>query len=155
LETWELIARESIRDLVARYNANGDAGRFEPMLELFAEDAVLEVPNEILAGRAAIRSFFDAVAAGGSGGPRVRLLRHFTATLQLDVEGPSDARGRCYYQVLTEAGLDHWGRYVDRYHCQRARWLFAHRVVSVDGAVAGGWADRRASQSRPRASTSR
>jgi uncharacterized protein (TIGR02246 family) len=148
LEIWELIARESIRDLVARYNANGDAGRFDSMLELFAVDAVLEVPNQTLAGRAAIRSFFEAVAAGGSGRPRVRLLRHFTATLQLDVEGPSKARGRCYYQVLTEAGLDHWGRYVDRYHCQDGRWLFAQRVVSVDGSVAGGWADRRTSQSR-------
>jgi ketosteroid isomerase-like protein len=146
LETWELIARESIRDLVARYNANGDAGRFDPMLELFAEDAVLEVPNETLAGCAAIRSFFEAVAAEGSGRPRVRLLRHFTATLQLDLEGPSEARGRCYYQVLTQAGLDHWGRYIDRYRCQGGRWLFAHRVVSIDGAVAGGWADRRASQ---------
>ncbi len=57
MEIWELIARESIRDLVARYNANGDSGRFDPMLELFAEDAVLEVPGRRLEGRAAIRAF--------------------------------------------------------------------------------------------------
>ena len=42
MELWELEARESIRDLVARYNANGDSGRFDPMLELFAEDATLD-----------------------------------------------------------------------------------------------------------------
>ena len=38
VEMWEAIAREAIRDLVARYNANGDSGRFEPLMELFAED---------------------------------------------------------------------------------------------------------------------
>ena len=36
MELWELVARESIRDLVARYNANGDSGRFDQVLELFA-----------------------------------------------------------------------------------------------------------------------
>jgi ketosteroid isomerase-like protein len=143
VETWELSARESIRDLVARYNANGDAGRFDPMLDLFAEDAVLEVPGEILTGRTEIRGFFEQVAAGGSGRPAVRRLRHFSATLQIDLESRTAAHGRCYYQVLTEAGLDHWGRYVDRYCCPEDRWLFAHRVVSVDGTVAGGWASER------------
>lgn len=43
MELWELIARESIRDLVARYNANGDSGRFEQMLEVFADDASMEL----------------------------------------------------------------------------------------------------------------
>ena len=28
MQLWELTARESIRDLVTRYNSNGDAGRF-------------------------------------------------------------------------------------------------------------------------------
>ena len=42
MEHWELIARESIRDLAARYNANGDAGRIDQVVELFAEDAVLD-----------------------------------------------------------------------------------------------------------------
>ena len=147
MEPWELAARESIRDLVARYNANGDSGRFDAMLELFAEDAVLEVPERTLQGRAAIRGFFEDVAAGEGGLPRVRVLRHFTATLQIDLESEGEARGRCYYQVLTEAGLDHWGRYVDRYRGEGGRWLFAHRVVSVDGAIPGGWAASR--EARP------
>ncbi len=43
MELWELVARESIRDLVARYNANGDAGRFDQVLALFADDAVMEL----------------------------------------------------------------------------------------------------------------
>jgi len=140
MEPWELAAREGIRDLVARYNANGDSGRFAAMLELFTQDAVLGVPEGRLEGRAAIGAFLEGVAAGAGGRPPVRLLRHFTATLQIDLESETRARGRCYYQVLTEAGLDHWGRYVDRYRCEEGRWLFEQRDVSVDGAVPGGWA---------------
>ena len=140
MEHWELEARESIRDLVARYNANGDAGRFDPMLALFAADAALEVPERRIEGRAAIRAFFEGVAAGADGRRAVRLLRHHTATLQIDVDSPDEARGRCYYQVFTEQGLDHWGRYVDRYRRVDGRWLFSERRVTVDGAVPGAWA---------------
>jgi hypothetical protein len=110
------------------------------MLELFAEDAVLELPDEVLTGRAAIRGFFERVAAGDAARPAVRRLRHFTATLQIDLESRTAARGRCYYQVLTEAGLDHWGRYVDSYRRVEGRWLFQTRRVTVDGAVPGAWA---------------
>src|SRR5215472_3218788 len=59
---FELAARESIRDLVARYNANGDSGRFDAVMALFAEDATLELEGEILHGGAAIRAFFERVA---------------------------------------------------------------------------------------------
>ena len=141
MELWELEARESIRDLVARYNANGDAGRFDPLLALFVEDAVLEVPKQRIEGRAAIRAFFEAVAGGEGGRRPVRLLRHHTATLQIDVHSPSEAGGRCYYQVFTETGLDHWGRYVDDYRRVEGRWLFSRRRVTVDGAVPGSWAE--------------
>ena len=140
MEPWELEARESIRDLVARYNANGDAGRFDPMLALFAEDAVLEVPGEQIEGRAAIRRFLEGIAADPGQRRPIRLLRHYTATLQIDLVSQTEATGRCYYQVLTETGLDHWGRYVDRYRRVDGHWRFAHRKVSVDGAVPGAWA---------------
>jgi len=140
MEPWELEARESIRDLVARYNANGDSGRFDPLLALFAEDAVLEVPDGRIEGRAAIRAYFANVARGATGRPPVRLLRHHTATLQIDVDSPDEARSRCYFQVFTESGLDHWGRYVDDYRRVDGRWRFARRRVTLDGSVPGGWA---------------
>ncbi|MCH8133366.1 MAG: nuclear transport factor 2 family protein [Myxococcales bacterium] len=140
METWELVARESIRDLVARYNASGDAGRFETMLELFTDNAVLVVPDGTHQGRENIRVFFESVAIGNGRRPGGRLIRHFTATHQIDVLDPDAARGRCYYQVLTDAGLDHWGRYVDRYRRTDAGWRFQERQVSIDGTVPGGWA---------------
>ena len=145
MESWELAAREAIRDLVARYNQYGDHARFEPMIELFAEDAVLELDaGERYDGRPAIRAFFESAADGG-----VRFLRHLTATHQIDVDssGSADvsgsAEGRCYFVVLTEKGLDHWGSYRDRYRRVDGHWRFASRSIRVDEVTPGGWADTR------------
>jgi hypothetical protein len=140
VEAFELEAREAIRDLVARYNACGDSGRFDPMLALFAEDAVLELDDATLTGRAAIRAYFERVAQRTGAGRKARLVRHFTATHQIDVLSEREARGYCYFAVLTDAGLDHWGRYRDEYRCEGGRWRFARRKVSLDGKVEGGWA---------------
>jgi uncharacterized protein (TIGR02246 family) len=140
VEPFELAARESIRDLVARYNANGDAGRFDAMLALFAEDATFEFEDETLEGRSAIRTYFERVAERTGSGRAAAFVRHFTGTHQIDVLSEHAARGRCYYAVLTERGLDHWGRYVDDYRKVGDRWLFQRRKVTLDAAVPGGWA---------------
>ena len=141
METWEIVARESIRDLVARYNANGDSGRFDPLLELFCESAVMVLPDGQYQGKGEIRRMFERVAqdTGRDSGSRARFIRHFTSTLQIDLAGPNEASSRCYYAVLTDQGLDHWGRYVDRYQCVENDWLFSHRNVTVDAGVPGGW----------------
>lgn len=153
MEAWQLAARETIRDLVARYNASGDAGRFDEAMALFAEDAVVAVtPGRTYEGLREIRTLFTGAAkteaperdrAGKKG-----FIRHFTATHQIDILGPDEARGRCYYAVLTESGLDHWGRYVDQYVRRDGCWLFLRRDISVDASVPGGWADRASARLR-------
>jgi hypothetical protein len=141
MEIPEIEARECIRDLVARYNANGDSGRIDAVVELFAADAVLEIPGRELRGREAIRSFLGGIGASTraqlAGG--VKLIRHFTATHQIDVDAPDRACGRCYYAVLTDRGLDHWGRYLDEYRRVDGRWLFGRRRATVDGRTPGSW----------------
>lgn len=141
MEPWELGSRESIRDLIARYNTAGDAGRLEAMLELFCDDAVLEVDGREHCGIDAIRATFAAAAQSTVDG-HASYIRHFTATHEIEVEDPARARGRCYFQTLTERGLDHWGRYVDVYRCDQGSWRFARRRVVLEGLVSGGWADR-------------
>ena len=51
--------------------------------------------------------------------------------------------GACYFLAVTEHGVDHWGRYRDRYVPDGDRWLFAHRFVRTDGTTPGGWAASR------------
>ena len=99
MELWEIEARESVRDLVARYNANGDSGRIEQMVELFAEDAVMLIPPEgEYVGREAIRDFFGSIAKGTKdevqrNSDAVRFIRHYTATHQIDVLDRDNAKG--------------------------------------------------------------
>lgn len=142
MELWELDARESIRDLVTRYNSNGDSGRFPQVLDLFAPDAVMEIvgaDGETTAyrGRDEIATIFTgardrwAEAAESRGAPPY--VRHCVFTHQVDLLARTHARGRCYFQVLMAHGLDHWGRYFDEYEERDGRWLFAHRRVTTDG----------------------
>jgi hypothetical protein len=135
MELWELAAREHIRDLVAHYNLAGDRGWIDDMMQLFAQDATLSVDGTDHVGQDAIRSVFTDAK-----GPHPELVRHHTATLKIEVPSPERASSRCYFQVLTVNGLDHWGRYADRYALVDGRWLFTHRSVRVDGATKGGWA---------------
>lgn len=154
MQRWELEARECIRDLVARYNANGDAGRYEQMLAVFADDAVMEVrsrngPQRRYEGREAIAGLFEAAAADFAagthdGGPtadhgtepardrRVHYVRHFTATHQIDLVDRSHARGRCYFFVVMPHGPDHWGRYLDEYGVRDGRWVITRRQALSD-----------------------
>ena len=139
MDLWELVARESIRDLVARYNANADSGRFDQVLECFAPDAVMELDGRPYRGRPEIRTIFTGAKERVERGPQPIIVRHHTSTLQIDVTGPGDATSRCYYQVLSGTGLDHWGRYLDRYGVIGGRWYFLHRREFLDGFVPGSW----------------
>ena len=65
MEQWELIARESIRDTVARYNHAGDSGRYDDMIGCFTVDGVLAGtptaiwPVSLLEGTAPERNSYD------------------------------------------------------------------------------------------------
>ena len=133
---------EAIRDVVARYNLYGDSGRFDELLALFTDDTTLVTDRASYDGVAQIRRMFETVA-----GPTPERVRHFTATHVIDVDG-DEATSRCYFQVLTAAGLDHWGRYRDQLTRVDGRWLFTRREVRVDGMTPGGWADQRMPEHR-------
>jgi hypothetical protein len=134
MEHWELVAREAVRDLVARYDANGDTGRFDQLIELFAPDAVMETGDgSARTGPEEIRTIFTGARDGARYGDHPVYLRHMTATLQIDVIDESRAKSRCYYFVITDIGLDHWGRYIDEFRTVGDTWKFARRRVTMDG----------------------
>ena len=155
MELWELVARESVRDLIARYNANGDSGRLEQMLEVFAPDAVFETLDLRFDGKQAIHDFFTDVTRQAAG-PQERIrdtpsvtdwkargnrpmLRHITGTTQIDVIDEHTVKARSYYYVLTPHGLDHWGRYLDEFGLVDGEWKITHRKEHTDAAFEGGW----------------
>ena len=141
MDLWELIARESIRDLVARYNSNGDSGRFDQVLELFAPDAVMEIDGRAYNGRDEIRTIFATAADAVQRWPEPVIMRHNTATLQIDIASPTEASSRCYYYVIMSHGLDHWGRYIDDYGVIDGEWRFIRRREFWDGSIPDSWAE--------------
>jgi hypothetical protein len=159
MEAWELLARECIRDTIARYNSKGDTARWEDLEELFAPDAVMDIDGQIHEGRPAIMAMFratqeSAVDDSATSDARLRhttmrewlsignkpFVRHFTSTTQIDVLSRATATARSYYFVLTVHGLDHWGRYIDDFTLMGSRWVFARRQHRLDAAIEGGWA---------------
>lgn len=147
MEIWEVVARESIRDLVTRYNTNGDSGRFDNVMALFADDAVMELEGPegptLYRGHSEILTIFtgtkdrwaDELGSEKAADAPPPYVRHRVATHQIDVDDESHARGYCYYQVVMPHGLDHWGRYFDRYEQRDGRWVFTHRKVTREGQV--------------------
>ncbi|HWF22140.1 MAG TPA: nuclear transport factor 2 family protein [Acidimicrobiales bacterium] len=148
MELWELVARESIRDLVARYNANGDSGRFEQMLALFADDGVMELvgtSGEVrrYEGVEEIATIFIGTKAGWDDAAAAthtpHHIRHFVTTHQIDLVDATHATGRSYYAVIMAHGLDHWGRYLDDYEERDGRWRITRRRALSDGKTPGGF----------------
>jgi hypothetical protein len=84
-------------------------------------------------GRTAIVEFLDGVAAPGAqpaGG--VRIVRHNLTNIRFLELTPEHARVASYFTVVTEIGLDHYGRYRDAYIPVGDEWLIKHRLVSTD-----------------------
>jgi 3-phenylpropionate/cinnamic acid dioxygenase small subunit len=151
----ELLAREAIRDLVARYHSFGDAGRFDQLFELFADDIVMELRS--VGRRPAVHTGIDEVRAiftgtsdrvldrdTGRDGSAVPYIRHHHASHRIDVVDADHATGRSYFAVIAgvrggPGGLDHWGRYTDEYVRRGGRWLFRRRQVVTEGHAEGGW----------------
>ena len=138
MEEWELAARECVRETIVRYAHLVDGGRFDDLLELFTEDAILEPDTRPPArGRAAIRALFEETGARLRAAQSRPFIRHHVSNIDVDVQGSDLARARSYVLALTDSGPDHWGRYHDRLVRVDGRWLFQHRRVRTEGRTAG------------------
>jgi ketosteroid isomerase-like protein len=150
VELWELSAREAVRHTIASYTYAADNGRFDDVAALFARDGVLEVQGiggATTQGRDAILGFFRGVGGDVVTTAPPGRMQHHVSSLRVEVVSQTEATATCYFTVMTGAGVDHWGRYKDRFapdeHDGDGRWLFAHRLVRTDGRTPGGWADSR------------
>ncbi len=130
MDIWELVAREHIRDTLARYNWAGDAGRLEELAETFCADGVLEIRGlRPLRGRSEIIAFLGGVTG------KATIVRHNVANVAFTNVARDQAQVSCYFTVVTHIGLDHVGRYRDTFVPDGDTWLIKHRKVSTDWAA--------------------
>jgi uncharacterized protein (TIGR02246 family) len=133
----EVVAREEIRDVIARYSHAGDRGRLDDLVACFAEDGVMELEGLApLRGRDAIRRHLAGVVEDLAAATTRATLRHHVSSIRIERTAADEATARAYFAVYTEIGLDHWGRYDDRFARTDAGWAIARRRVRVDGAAA-------------------
>lgn len=139
MESWEVVARELVRDTIARYAHGADTGHFEALADCFTADGVLELEGEKVVGREAIRDFLGRQAQSVARTPAVTYVRHHVASTWIEVAGRAAATARSYFVVLTDVGVDHWGRYRDALVPDGDRWRFTRRTVRTEGRTPGGW----------------
>jgi SnoaL-like protein len=137
VEMWELVAREQIRDTLARYNWSGDAGRVDALAETFCAEGLLEIRGRPpLRGRSEIASFLSGVTGSVAGDVDVKpVVRHNVANVLFTGLTPQEAHVSSYFTVVTHIGLDHFGRYRDTLVPDGDTWLIKHRKVSTDWAA--------------------
>lgn len=136
VELWELAAREHIRDTLARYTWSGDAGKIDDLALTFAPDGVLEIRGEEpLRGRDAIAARLGGVATTPVAPGVKRIVRHNLANIRFTAVSAERAAVSSYFTVVTEIGLDHYGRYRDEFARVGDQWLITHRFVSTDWAA--------------------
>lgn len=129
MELSELLTREAIRDLLARYTYNGDRGRIDALVACFADDGVLEFPRSSGTGPAGVK----AALTGGERNPAIRFVRHHVTPPLIDLaEDGASATARSYFAVTSDNGPDHSGTYDDQLVLTEAGWRFARRRVRVD-----------------------
>lgn len=110
-----------------------DQRRFDELIELFAKDGVMTRPDTgDITGRAAIRTFFDALTTDP--------LVHASGNQLVDVISETEATGASYVTVFRNPEIAENGtpklnapyavaRYEDRYVLEDGKWRFAYRAT--------------------------
>jgi hypothetical protein len=137
----DLLAREAIRDTMAKYNTSGDRLKVEEYVACFTDDAIMEsefVPEDRMfryAGKAAILAWQTRWRNRDPGAGAIHgatFIRHHLSTSKIDLTGPGTARARTYWVAWTDIGPDHAGYYLDDFRKVGEEWLIAHRRVRLD-----------------------
>lgn len=128
--SWEITARESIRETMAAYNYAGDRGRLRDLATAFSPDGALQIGSEdaVVGPDAIVDRLSEAIQLD----PVPKFVHHHVTGLHIRSASPDLITSASYFQVLTDAGLDHWGRYADTFVPIGDRWLFSHRRISAD-----------------------
>lgn len=137
----ELLAREAIRDTIAKYTLAGDRLKVDDYAACFTEDGIIEAemtPGECLfryTGREEIRAWQNRWRNRKPGQEAVHkatFVRHHLSTCKIDLTGPDTASTRTYWSAWSDVGPDHAGFYLDDFRKVGDQWLIARRRVRHD-----------------------
>ena len=136
--------RVQIHHTMAVYCSSVDSGDVDGVVSVFADDAQLELSSGTkVRGKAAIRAFYLPVIGPDrpdrAPGEPIPLLRHNLTTSRVEFVDENTAQGWTYFMTLTKHGLDHAGRYVDRFVRHGERWLLEDRRILVEWYGSPSW----------------
>jgi len=139
MHQWELLIRESVRQILADYTAATDRFDLHALAACFALEGVLEFTGaaEPLVGAAAIEAGLAAAMSPRDATRKApTFVRHHVSSIRFGSVDAGRAEVSSYFAVHTDIGLDHWGRYRDVLVPENGVWLFARRRISVDAFAA-------------------
>ena len=112
--------------LIALYANLNDAGRWEELAALYAEDGLMTrptAPDAPIRGRAAILAAFQARPP--------RKTRHLCSNVVFEVLGPDEARGESAMVLFQPEAAPLAGSFHDRFVRTPQGWRFAERRGSL------------------------
>ena len=125
-EAARLADREAIRELRARYSHSYDSRQLDAFVDLFTEDAVLQLgPLGLVQGREAIRAALSGPIATAD------FAVHFTSDELTEFTGADSARGTARFAVHygRTPNIEGAGTYHDEYRHTRDGWRFVRRTI--------------------------
>ena len=134
----DLLAREAIRHVMAKYTTSGDRLNIDDFVSCFTQDAVIRsehVPPDRAfhyEGKPAIRAWQERWLAGDGDTHGATFVRHHLSTSRIDLTDAQTATARTYWVAWTDIGPDHAGYYLDDFRKVDGEWLIARRRVRLD-----------------------
>jgi hypothetical protein len=144
MQSWETEARLGVQKAMTDYGRYVDSGQLARLADLFTEPCHYDLgASAPLTDRAAIlehgeklrEMFRDDPAFAGR-------VRHHLSMPSVEFTNEREAKATSYFLTLGRSGPDHWGVYRDVLIRADDRWLFARRVVVVEGFAPGSPAER-------------
>ena len=137
-----MAARIEIAALIAELTNLGDAGSIDAFAKLFAHNGVYTLQDGTSAtGPSEIERMLTEFSKNMQTAPNApTYMRHNISTSHVEVLGNGAASGDTYFLNVNDKGLDHWGRWQDRFtRADSKTWLFASRKVVLEGMIESSW----------------
>jgi hypothetical protein len=139
----EMLAREEIRGLMAKYTVGGDRLDFKTLASVFAADGVMESGLLNAIGPQEISEKLSQLMSSANVSSSARAMtfsRHNLTTSLVNFDDEASASGRSYFLVMSDVGIDHCGVYFDKFVKVDGEWKIKHRRIRIDYCAPDGHA---------------